>query len=159
MKRATALLFGAVLALSAAAPLRAADTTVTISQGVDADTLNPLKSTITPTFNIQQHFYERLADYGPHPGEYEPRLAVSWKRINPTTEEYTLRRGVTFSNGDPFTSADVRFTVDWIKNPANNSKQTPYERDIDRVKTPDPYTARFTSKARPRHHPGCRPPC
>jgi peptide/nickel transport system substrate-binding protein len=158
MKRATALLFGAVLALSAAAPLRAADTTVTISQGVDADTLNPLKSTITPTFNIQQHFYERLADFGAHPGEYEPRLAVSWKRINPTTEEYTLRRGVTFSNGDPFTSADVRFTVDWIKNRANASEQTPYVRDIDRVETPDPYTVRFSSKVPTAIPPGLQNP-
>ena len=64
MKRATAFLFGAVLALSSAAPLRAADTTVTISQGVDADTLNPLATTITPTFNVVQHVYERLADFG-----------------------------------------------------------------------------------------------
>ena len=147
MKRATALLFGAVLALSAAAPLRAADTTVTISQGVDADTLNPLATTITPTFNVVQHFYE-----------YEPRLAVSWKRINPTTEEYTLRRGVTFSNGDPFTSADVRFTVDWIKNKANASEQTPYVRDIDRVETPDPYTVRFSSKVPTAIPPGLQNP-
>ena len=158
MKRATALLFGAVLALSTAAPLRAADTTVTISQGVDADTLNPLATTITPTFNVVQHFYERLADFGAHPGEYEPRLAVSWKRINPTTEEYTLRRGVTFSNGDPFTSADVRFTVDWIKNKANASEQTPYVRDIDRVETPDPYTVRFSSKVPTAIPPGLQNP-
>ncbi|HEV3086669.1 MAG TPA: ABC transporter substrate-binding protein, partial [Candidatus Elarobacter sp.] len=149
---------GAVLALSSAAPLRAADSTVTISQGVDADTLNPLATTITPTFNVVQHVYERLADFGSHAGDYEPRLAVSWKRINPTTEEYKLRRNVTFSNGDPFTSADVRYTVDWIKNPANASKQTPYVRDIDRVETPDPYTVRFISKVPTAIPPGLQNP-
>ena len=158
MKRATALLFGAVLALSTAAPLRAADTTVTISQGVDADTLNPLATTITPTFNVVQHVYERLADYGPRSGVYDARLAVSWKRVNPTTEEYKLRHGVTFSNGDPFTSADVRFSVDWIKNPANASKQTPYVRDIDRVETPDPHTVRFISKVPTAIPPGLQNP-
>src|ERR1035437_7522077 len=158
MKRATALLFGAVLAPSTPAPLRAADTTVTISQGVDADTLNPLATTITPTFNVVQHFYERLADFGAHPGEDEPRLAASWERINSTTQEDTLRRGVTFSNGDPFTSADVRFTVDWIKNKANASEQTPYVRDIDRVETPDPYTVRFSSKVPTAIPPGLQNP-
>src|ERR1700676_5766175 len=112
MKRGIVLLIGAAVALTSSGPVRAADTTVTISQGVDADTLNPLATTITPTFNVVQHVYERLADFGAHPGEYEPRLAVSWRRINPTTEENTLRRGGTFSNGDPFPSADVRFTVD-----------------------------------------------
>jgi len=158
MKRVIALLFGAALALSPAAAPRAADTTVTISQGVDADTLNPLATTITPTFNVVQHVYERLADFGSRPGEYEPRLALSWKRINPTTEEYKLRRGVTFSNGDPFTSADVRFTIDWIKNPANASKQTPYVRDIDRVETPDPYTVHFISKVPTAVPPGLQNP-
>ncbi|MBV9439504.1 MAG: hypothetical protein JOZ24_05900, partial [Candidatus Eremiobacteraeota bacterium] len=127
-------------------------------QGVDADTLNPIATTITPTFNVVQHVYERLADFGSRPGEYDPRLAVSWKRINPTTEEYKLRRGVTFSNGDPFTSADVRYTVDWIKNPSNASKQTPYVRDIDRVETPDPYTVRFVSKAPTAIPPGLQNP-
>ena len=158
MKRASLLLCGAVLAIAPAAPLRAADTTVTISQGVDADTLNPLATTITPTFNVVQHVYERLADFGARAGDYEPRLATSWKRVNPTTIEYQLRRGVTFSNGDPFTSADVKFSVDWIKNPANASKQTPYVRDIDRVETPDAYTVRFVSKVPTAIPPGLQNP-
>ncbi|MDB5042933.1 MAG: extracellular solute-binding protein family 5 [Candidatus Eremiobacteraeota bacterium] len=158
MKRAIALLFGASVALGSIPAVPAAEATVTISQGVDADTLNPDATTITPTFNVVQEIYERLADFGPRAGEYQPRLAVSWKRVNPTTEEYVLRRGVTFSNGDPFTSADVRFTVDWIKNPANASKQTPYVRDIDRVDTPDPYTVRFVSKVPTAIPPGLQNP-
>jgi len=158
MQRSFVLLGCAVLAFAPGGPLGAADTTVTITQGVDADTLNPLATTITPTFNVVQHVYERLADFGSRPGEYEPRLAVSWKRISPTTIEYKLRHGVTFSNGDPFTSADVRYTVDWIKNPANTSRQTPYVADIDRVDTPDPYTVRFSSKAPTAIPPGLQNP-
>ena len=157
MKR-FALVLGAAMALLPVVPLRAADTTVTISQGVDADTLNPVATTITPTFNVVGSIYERLADFGVRPGAYEPRLAVSWRRVNPATEEYKLRRGVTFSNGDPFTSADVRYTVDWIKNPANNSTQKPYVRDIDRVETPDPYTVRFVSKTPTAIPPGLQNP-
>ncbi|BDE05601.1 ABC transporter substrate-binding protein [Vulcanimicrobium alpinum] len=158
MKRVFAVLASVVVTLLPAAGPRAADATVTISQGVDADTLNPIATTITPTFNVVQHVYERLADFGARPGDYEPRLALSWRRVNPTTEEYKLRRGVTFSNGDPFTSADVRYTVDWIKNPANASKQTPYVRDIDRVETPDPYTVRLISKVPTAIPPGLQNP-
>ncbi len=138
------LLALALLAAAAPAPVRAADSTITIAQGVDADTLNPIATTITPTFNIVQHVYERLLDYDT-PGHFTPKLAVSWKRINPTTEEYKLRPNVKFSNGDPFTSADVKYTIEWIKNPANHSTQTSYVRDIDKVETPDPLTVRFIS--------------
>jgi peptide/nickel transport system substrate-binding protein len=89
---------------------------------------------------------------------YEPKLALSWKRVNPTTEEYTLRRGVRFSNGDPFTSDDVKYTVAWIKDPANVSKQTPYVRDIDRVETDGPYVVRFISKLPTAIPPGLQNP-
>ena len=161
MKRALMLLFAAALAFAPAAPLRAADpagTTVTISQGVDADTLNPLSKAVTPLNNVVQHFYERMADFGSRSGEYEPKLATSWKRINPTTEEYKLRHGVVFSNGDPFTSADVKFSVEWIKDKSHASEQTPFVREIDRVDTPDPYTVRFVSKAPTAIPPGLNQP-
>ena len=161
MKRSVFILFAAVLALAPVAPLRAADsggTTVTISQGVDADTLNPLSKTVTPLNNVVQHFYERLADFGNRSGEFVPLLAVSWKRTNPTTEEYKLRRGVTFSNGDPFTSADVKFSIEWIKDKSHASEQTPFVRDIDRVETPDPYTVRFISKVPTAIPPGLQQP-
>ena len=52
----------------------------------------------------------------------------------------------------------MRYTIDWIKNPANASKQTPYVRDIDRVETPDPYTVRFISKVPTAVPPGLQQP-
>ena len=60
IRRIVALSFGAMFALCATPGPRAADTTVTISQGVDADTLNPLATTITPTFNVVGQIYERF---------------------------------------------------------------------------------------------------
>jgi len=135
-------------------PGRAADSTITISQGVDADTLNPIDTTITPTNNVVQHVFERLVDYGDKPGQYVGRLAIAWKRVSPTIEEYTLRRNVKFSNGDPFTAADVKYSVEYIKDPKNVSKQTSYVREIDRVETPDPYTVRFISNSTRAIAPG-----
>jgi len=66
MIRPTAATLAALLLLAAYAPTqpgRAADaSTITISQGVDADTLNPIDTTITPTNNVVQHVFERLVD-------------------------------------------------------------------------------------------------
>jgi peptide/nickel transport system substrate-binding protein len=39
-------------------------------------------------------------------------LATSWTWTNPTTLTLTLRKGVTFSDGKPFTAADVKATFD-----------------------------------------------
>lgn len=37
----------------------------------------------------------------------QPQLATSWKWTSPTSLQFKLREGVTFSDGKPFTSADV----------------------------------------------------
>ncbi|MDR7548269.1 MAG: ABC transporter substrate-binding protein [Armatimonadota bacterium] len=43
-----------------------------------------------------------------------PELATAWTQPSPTVYEFTLRRGVTFHNGDPVTADDVVFTFDRI---------------------------------------------
>jgi peptide/nickel transport system substrate-binding protein len=42
----------------------------------------------------------------------EPQLATSWKWTDPTTLVFQLRKGVTFSDGHKFTSADVKGSID-----------------------------------------------
>ena len=48
-------------------------------------------------------------------GKFEPRLAVKWELVNPTTTRFFLRKGVKFHSGNPFTAADVVFTLDRLK--------------------------------------------
>ena len=47
----------------------------------------------------------------------KPLLATSWKWVDDTTLEFELRHGVTFHNGDPFTAADVVYTVGILTDP------------------------------------------
>lgn len=42
--------------------------------------------------------------------EIEPALAESWEAISDTEWKFTLRKGVTFHNGNPFTADDVIFS-------------------------------------------------
>jgi peptide/nickel transport system substrate-binding protein len=46
--------------------------------------------------------------------EIKPALATSWRQVDPTTIDFTLRQGVTFQNGDPFTADDVVYTINTI---------------------------------------------
>lgn len=54
--------------------------------------------------------------------ELEPWLAETWESSSDgLTHTFHLRRGVTWSDGTPFTSADVLFTLDAIFDPAVKS--------------------------------------
>src|SRR6202140_4620345 len=46
--------------------------------------------------------------------EMKPALATSWEQVDPTTIDFTLRQGVTFQNGDPFSADDVMYTINTI---------------------------------------------
>lgn len=48
-------------------------------------------------------------------GSVEPRLAISWQMLNNTTLRLSLRQGVTFHTGNPFTASDVAFTLRRLK--------------------------------------------
>jgi peptide/nickel transport system substrate-binding protein len=50
--------------------------------------------------------------------EIKPHLVESWQRLDDTTWEFKLRKGVNFQSGNPLTAEDVRYTImDRILNP------------------------------------------
>ncbi|MBV9439505.1 MAG: hypothetical protein JOZ24_05905, partial [Candidatus Eremiobacteraeota bacterium] len=63
------------------------------------------------------------------------------------TITYKLRRDAKWSDGVPFTSADVKFSAEVVLNPANNEAVHTGFDQIVRVETPDPYTVVFRLKA------------
>jgi peptide/nickel transport system substrate-binding protein len=80
--------------------------------------LTPLVSTDLYSMYVQGRVLESLAYIDPNTLEYLPLLATSWQMSdNGMTYTFQLRRGVTFSDGEPFTADDVVFTFDWIMNP------------------------------------------
>ena len=74
-----------------------------------------------------------------------PQLALAWKSLNPTTWEFKLRPDVTFHNGEPFTAADVVFSIERAR--AETSDFRGYFAGIVAVEAPDDRTVRFTTSA------------
>jgi len=73
--------------------------------------------------------------------ELEPVLAESYEpSADGKMYTFKLREGVTFHNGDPFTSADVKYTYDWIKDSANASTRGALLDLVESVETPDDLT-------------------
>ena len=50
--------------------------------------------------------------------KYCPIFAVEWNVVDLYTLEYKLRQGVTFHNGEPFTAADVKATMEYASQPS-----------------------------------------
>ena len=80
-------------------------------------------------------------------GSVKPGLAERWK-IDEKTHTYTfyLRKGVKWHDGKAFTAADVKFTIDAIRNPDNQSEIASNYEDIEKITVKDPYTIQFRLK-------------
>lgn len=59
--------------------------------------------------------HDRLVEYNTITQEFTPGLATEWEWISDTELRMTLREGVVFHNGEPFTADDVAFTFNRIK--------------------------------------------
>ena len=94
-----------------AAPVAAQPTQLTIVQPAEATTMDPGRSTQVLTVNYFYNLYDSLTRWDAAL-QLQPGLATSWKAVNDTTWEFTLRPGVKFHDGSPLTAEDVRATIE-----------------------------------------------
>ena len=70
-----------------------------------------------------------------------PGLAESWSFDEDTlTYTFKLREGLTFHDGEPLTSEDVKFTLEAILDPDNQSEIISNYTDVEEVRCPDEQT-------------------
>src|SRR5712691_732914 len=84
---------------------------IVISQPAEATTMDPGRSTQVLTVNYFVNVYDTLTRWD-GALQLQPGLATSWKIVNDTTWEFTLRQGVKFHDGSPFAAEDVRATLE-----------------------------------------------
>lgn len=76
-----------------------------------------------------------------------PDLALSWEMPDPLTYVFTLRENARFHNGDPITSADVKYSFERLLDPNTGSSKRQLYSNIVAIETPSPYTVRFNLDA------------
>lgn len=153
MKRFTALLLALLMTLTLAAcggeknPAADTDTdidknggrTFTLAIDSDIDDFNPMSNQMTNyvclmVFNVYEPLFYLNEDMA-----YTMALATDVQQPDELTYEITLREGVTFHNGQPFTAQDVVNTIDYIRNEANGAWRAPQYGAVDSMTVSDDY--------------------
>jgi peptide/nickel transport system substrate-binding protein len=108
-------------------------------------------SSMDPQFNnagndtpIRKFVFDSLVDFDANQNVV-PTLALSWKALNPRQWEVTLRSGVVFHDGSPFTADDVAFSLARIDNIPNSPSSYIRTRGELQVEVLGPLTLRLTS--------------
>ncbi len=105
-----AVLLAAGLFAGPAAAQKSTDTLrVTWRDGIP--NVDPYYNSLRIGLIVAHHAWDGLLARDPETFQPRPALATGWKYTDPTTIEFTLRRGVTFHDGSPFTADDVVYTL------------------------------------------------
>jgi peptide/nickel transport system substrate-binding protein len=105
-------------------------------------TLDPAKAYDFASSNILFNVGETLVGFPPGEVEPAPLLAEEWEVSDDgMTYTFTIREGVTFSNGHELTSEDVKFSLERVIDMAHPAGAASMLFVIDSIETPDERTA------------------
>ncbi|MEJ5028365.1 ABC transporter substrate-binding protein [Comamonas sp. MYb69] len=146
MSRRTPLSLASLAALALPAGMAAAQS-LTIGLASEPTAADPHYHKVTTNDAFSAHIFESLINRNAQM-ELIPGLAQSWRAVDDNTWELKLRQGVKFSNGEPFTSKDVLFTLCRVLNNETNVSRSYMEpaQSFSDVQTPDDYTVIIKSE-------------
>lgn len=108
---------------------------------------NPFQAVSPPRAETTSAIFDALTRVS-EKGEPSPWLATSWKRLDDTTWQFTLRDDVTFSNGEKFNADSVVASVAGLVGPAGTGAVARlFLPDIAGATKVDEYTVNITTKA------------
>jgi peptide/nickel transport system substrate-binding protein len=83
--------------------------------------VDPYRNALRTGLVVAHEAWDMLVYRDPETFKIVPALATSWAYSDPTTLDFTLRPGVKFHNGDPFSADDVVYTFNTIINDPKTS--------------------------------------
>jgi peptide/nickel transport system substrate-binding protein len=139
-------LTAAAAGLHAGAPAAAAPTgEAKIALAAEPNTFDPHLTVGRNTQIFIANVYDGLTARDVQ-GNLVPALAESWKRLNPTSWQFTLRKGVKFHNGDDFNADCVKFTLDRATNPETKATISSELSTIASTEIVDAFTVNIATK-------------
>ncbi|MFP5332600.1 MAG: ABC transporter substrate-binding protein [Acidimicrobiia bacterium] len=138
---------GQVEATTTTAPEQESGGTLVVAISSDPGHLNPAITTSGGTHTASELLYDGLVELDDN-GEPVPGLAESWDiEEDGRVYRFHLREGVTWHDGTPFTSADVKFAFEEVILQYHSRSAASIGQAIESIETPDDHTVVFTFRA------------
>ena len=140
--RAVRLGFIAAAVIAAAMPALAAEKILRVGMGFIPESPNPYRGISLPPAFPHHAVYDTVTILDAK-GNVAPSLAVAWKMESPESWVFTLRKGVTFSNGEALTSETLLVSQQYMSTPKGRPEtigSTMYM--VDKVEVIDDLTVR-----------------
>lgn len=143
-------LLATVLTPVGAATAAEGDDPVTFTVGLknEVDSFNPFLGVEAASYEMWALAYDYLVGYSMDDMSPEPALAESWETSDDgLTWTFDVREGVTWSDGEPFTAADVAYTYGRVLDGGPEAVTwASYLSQVERVEAPDDTTVVMTLK-------------
>lgn len=113
--------------------------TLNLSYTSNIGRLNPLLATDSASAEISEWIFDSLFKYDKN-GRIVPNIAKSYRFLDDTTLEITLKSGVLWADGKRLTAKDALFTYEFTKNPKVFTPYVESFRKVASVELKDEYT-------------------
>ncbi|MEI2415354.1 ABC transporter substrate-binding protein [Orrella sp. JC864] len=148
LRRVAAAALLAAAHVAAPAWASAKDDTLVVAFQREVVNLDYLYTTSQEHIILSDLTDDRLFDVDPHTNEIRPMLATGYAYVDDRTIDVTLREGVRFHSGAPFTADDVVYTYQWVLDAESGTRASgALSRWLDRVEKTGPMQVRFHLKA------------
>ncbi|WP_426959407.1 ABC transporter substrate-binding protein [Muricoccus radiodurans] len=139
--RCAGRLLGLLLGALTTAPAGAQ--TLTMGAGSPISSLDPHYHQLRSNAEVSQMIFDTLLGTDAR-AQLVPGLAESWRAVGEDVWEFTLREGVRFHDGRPFTTDDVAFTIERIPTVTGpGASYSTHVRPVRRVEVVDARTIRL----------------
>ncbi len=107
--------------------------------------LDPVLTLDRTTILILRHLYDPLFGLD-RSARVVAELAESFEFVDDLTWQIKLKKGIRFHNGEPFNAESVKFTIDFVLDPANKALTITKIDRIKQVDIIDDYTVKIITK-------------
>jgi len=121
--------------------------TIKIGSNANIDTLDPHNTTSIIACSIHNNIYNGLLKIVSTDGksvDFKPDLAREWEIQGDRIHVFRLHKGVTFHNGDPLTSAEVKWNLERVKDKSQSPIHAWKLELLEAIETPDPHTIKLS---------------
>ena len=121
--------------------------TIKIGSFQNIDTLDAHNTTFITACAIHNNIYNGLLKITSTDGksvDFKPELAREWEVQGDRVHVFRLHKGVTFHNGDPCTSADIKWNLERVKDKTQAPIHAWKLALLESIETPDPLTIKLS---------------